>query len=140
MGDRCECRLTYRKEDEPKYMELPGDDLLNLVQHEGSTWRTIYLEQVNYGLLSDRERFASNGLCFLGEHGAGGSYLPAKFVAFKGEHVDVAAFDGQFVVFLDEKGIIDGQGITDAWRYMDLLKKPEEALGLTTVIQGENHE
>ena len=51
-------------------------------------------------------------------------------MAFEGEHVDAAAFDGQFVVFLDERGIIDGRGITDAWRYMDLVKKAEKFLGL----------
>ena len=75
MGDRCDCWLTYRKEDERKFMETLGDDLPYLVQNEGRSWRTIYLAEVNYGLLSDREQFASNGLCFLGEPGPGGSYL-----------------------------------------------------------------
>jgi len=130
MSDRCDLHITYCKEDEKQFAEVLGPDWWNMEEDEGPAYRTVYLEQANYGLLREREDLAAKGLCFLGEHGPGGEYCAARFVAMGGEHVDVASSEDQLIVVLDDDGRVAPEPLKAARRYLKLVAKAKERLGL----------
>ena len=130
MGDRCDLKITYRRADEKEFAEVLGPDWWNMVEDEDPTYRTVYMEQVNYGMLRERQDLAAKGLCFLGEHGSGGDYCAARFVALDGDHVDVASCEGELVVFLDDEGRVTPRTLKAARRYLRLAEKARRLLGL----------
>jgi len=130
MADRCTLWMTYRKEDEKKFAEVLGENWYDRVEDEGEIWRTVFVEQASYGLLEERVKLARAGLCFTGEHGSGHEYPAAVFAASGGDHMDVPALNEQLVAFLTREGNVEAQSVVYAKRYLELVEKTEESLGL----------
>ncbi len=89
MGDRCAVELTVRTCDVAKLtgvFEEDGSYHTDTTTLKGFT--TLMYEEVNYGGQGDLDKMA-DFLDFWGSSGAGGDYLPAKFVAFDGEFITV---------------------------------------------------
>jgi hypothetical protein len=130
MGDRCSLSMTYRKSDEARYAGVLGQGWYDDVEDEGRTWRRIFAAEVNYGLSGERETLASQGLCFVGDHGAGCDYGAARFAAFGGEQAEVAELGGEMIVPLDEDGDLQAKSMASVQRYLELLAQAREELGL----------
>ena len=129
MGDRCYLEITYRKEDENHFVELWGEPWYQMVMAEGETWQTVSMEEANYGLLTDRQQLAHQGMCFLGWHAAGGDYGEAVFASFGGKHADVPGHEFEPHVPLKENGQIHERMLREARLYLDFTRKAREILG-----------
>jgi hypothetical protein len=130
MGDRCNLTLTYAKADEKKFEKELGMDLVTCIEKEGEAWRTILLEQINYGLWTEREEWAKQGLCFFGTYDAGCGYPASGFAAVDGKHADVPMCQGELLVFLNHKGRVLAHSMRAAQKYLRLAAKARKRLGV----------
>ena len=128
MGDRCNLSITFRKEDEERISAVWGSDWYDEVLDEGETWKTVFIDEVNYGMTQDREKLAQAGICFVGEHGPGGTYPSYVFAAYEGEHADVHGHEEKPFVTLKPDGSVNMDGLEEARLYLKLLKKAWDRL------------
>ncbi len=131
MGDRCAVWMTYRSEDESKFVQILGSEFYSIVEEERDTWREVMIEEANWGLCHERHELAEAGLSFLGHHAAGGDYPEAVFAAFGGRQADVPALEGRPVVTLTACGDPEIEMIGMARKYLRLAEEAREKLGLT---------
>ncbi len=130
MGDRCYLEITYRKDDHPAFQKILGwkdsmkwyDDVLE----QNDTWIHVYADEVNYGLMSEREAIAQDGIPFFGWHGAGGDYECCLFAAADGEMADVVGTEERPRVGLREDGSIDPSEVNWGMAYYRILHEAKD--------------
>lgn len=130
MGDRCDLWMTYRKKDERQFAREFGPDWYNVQEEESPAWRSVYVEQANYGWLDQRLNLARRKVPFIGRHGEGGDYPAARFASEGGEHADVPMYDGELVCFMDGEGNVKAGGIVAAADFLELERRARKAIGL----------
>lgn len=79
MGDRCWLQVTVHARDVDRFREITGRDEKG--EDNGHGHRRLEYEEANYGLFSELNEAAQQGLRFEGQHGPGDDYGPAVFAS-----------------------------------------------------------
>ena len=132
MGDRCFVTLHVHKNRLAALDKHLGNGEQFLRQFEPNEDGEIELEleECNYGLLSDREKAAKEGIPFHGSHCAGGCYGPARFASHGGKHMEVqTSEEGDITVKFDMDTLDANPGdILHVREFLALEKLAEEAV------------
>ena len=130
MGDRCYLEITYRKDDHAAFQKILGykdcGKWHDGVIQENDTWIHVFAEEANYGLMTDRETIAQDGIPFFGWHGSGGDYETCLFAAANGEMADVVGSDEEPRVRLMEDGSIDPKELEWGMTYYQILREAKD--------------
>ena len=131
MGDRTWVGITYAKTDEKAVLEAfnwPADqyECLNLQEEHGVV--TANLDEVNWGGISEMQALAKKGITFVAHAGAGGSYGESLNVGYRGEFVDVSAYEGYPTCVIKDNGRPDPKTMKHIRMFLRLMKKANREL------------
>lgn len=112
MGDRTWVQMKCRKSDQERVHKLLGTHRFDEVVDESDTWIEGQFFEANYGLLSEFEEVADEGIPFTGSSGHGGEYGPAIFACDGKKFYHMrASEDGFPYVEIEKSGAMRPAGI-----------------------------
>ena len=105
MGDRTSFNIEFLQKDESKFIDVDSDfesfdeiDIVNGIIYG-------YYAEMNYGGLTEIEKFAANKLTFKADHRQGWEYGAAAYTCYKGDLYRLSLDQDEYTIPVSEDGV-----------------------------------